>query len=78
LGNIVKQKGKFTIFEKHDEVIYILVNGQVMVADGEVISIKGNFVESEYIIDEKGNYIFDFNELENNEKVNKETVVVKK
>ena len=78
MGNIVKQKGKFTIFEKHDEVIYILVNGQVMVADGEVISIKGNFVESEYIIDEKGNYIFDFSNLETNVEENKEIIVVKK
>ena len=57
-------KGKFPIFEKHDDIIYILVNGQVMVADGKVINIKGNFIESEYIIDEKGNYIFDFSNLE--------------
>ena len=78
MGNIVKQKGKFTIFEKHGEVIYILVNGQVMVADGEVININGNFVESEYIIDEKGNYIFDFSNLETNVEENKEIIVVKK
>jgi len=78
LDNIVKQKGKFIIFEKHDEVIYILVNGQVMVADGEVINIKGNFIESEYIIDEKGNYIFDFSNLETNVEANKEIIVVKK
>ena len=78
MDNIVKQKGKFIIFEKHDEVIYILVNGQVMVADGEVINIKGNFIESEYIIDEKGNYIFDFSNLETNVEANKEIIVVKK
>jgi len=76
MANILK--GKFPIFEKHGEVIYILVNGQVMVADGEVININGNFVESEYIIDEKSNYIFGFSKLENNVGVNKETIVVKK
>ena len=72
------KKGKFLIFEKHDEIIYILVNGQVMVADGDVINIKGDFIESEYIIDEKGNYIFDFNNLETNVEENKEIIVVKK
>jgi len=74
MSDMVKKKGKFPIFEKHGEVIYILVNGQVMVADGKVINIKGNFVESEYIIDEKDNYIFDFSKLE----TNKETVIIKK
>jgi len=77
LDNI--KKGKFLIYEKHDEVIYILVNGQVMIADGEVINIKGNYVESEYIIDEIGNYVFNFNALETNKlDANKETVIIKK
>jgi len=70
------KKGKFLIFEKHDEIIYILVNGQVMVADGDVINIKGDFIESEYIIDEIGNYIFNFNALGTNKL--EDNIIVKK
>ena len=64
MDNIIKKKNKFLIYEKHDEVIYILVNGQVMVVDVDIVDIKGDFIEVEYMIDEKGNYIFYSSELE--------------